>query len=181
MIYTDWYVCNHIQGMQLQNCDGTGRCMYQVNGNNYFRDRDCVHNCQLVECPNYRMCRSKRPMYILHCHGGRCLHCNMLFGRNLEFVNEKDECSVCLDNKSEFVKMPNCTHKLCCECFRNNEYHHVSNYKEAKLVDKEPESKKDSSDESSEVVDNEPPEYAGKCPICRQSNHIKWKQREKKN
>ena len=157
--------------MQPQNCNGDGRCLGQANDKDYYKLFNCNHNCQLIECPNYKMCNTKRPECILDSHGGRCLHCNMLFGKNLEFIQEKDECDVCSEEKLEFVKMPNCTHKLCPECFYSNNYPHVPHREENKILE-QPTIDVEVNDNEEETVETEPPKYAGKCPICRINIHI---------
>ena len=48
---------------------------------------DCLHNCELVECHNYRMCGQKRPQLLLDSHNGMCMNCAIMIGR-IKFIDE---------------------------------------------------------------------------------------------
>ena len=54
---------------------------------------------------------------------GRCLACNMDFGRTLFFFapSEGAECPVCLDDDEAHVQLPGCTHTVCVRCYRRTE------------------------------------------------------------
>jgi len=75
--------------------------------------------CSTQPCPNAEVCRETSwPLWLMDCHGGRCLNCNCHFGRDLAFDNIADECPVCYEENVRKVKMPFCTHRLCVPCFR---------------------------------------------------------------
>ncbi len=77
---------------------------------------DCPHNCQLKECHNFRMCREKRPQWVLDCHNSMCLDCALMIGK-IKFLDEKDDCPVCL-NKKDIIQI-SCGHKVCLDCWKN--------------------------------------------------------------
>lgn len=101
-------------------CTGDGDCLTQTTDcNTYGKDPDvsCVHNCQPVECPNFKVCGQVCPKWLLGCHDGRCWSCNFHFGKNLTFLEEDQECPICLETKPSVVQ-PNCTHSVCIDCFK---------------------------------------------------------------
>ena len=78
---------------------------------------DCPHNCELIECHNYRMCKQKRPQILLSCNNGMCLDCAIHIGR-IAFLDKKDNCPICLDNK-DMIEI-NCEkHNVCLDCWKN--------------------------------------------------------------
>jgi len=77
---------------------------------------DCVHNCQLVECHNYKFCGIKLPQWVLDCHRGMCSDCAVNYGR-IKFLTVKDDCPVCLVNK-DMIEISCEKHKICLECWQ---------------------------------------------------------------
>lgn len=77
---------------------------------------------EIIKCPNYKVCASKVPQWILDLKNGTCVTCDIAFGpwRNgkgkLEF-KDAVECSICLGTK-EGVSNPKCDHFICVECFK---------------------------------------------------------------
>lgn len=70
--------------------------------------------CVLHPCPNFEFCHSTRPLQQLHAHEGRCIHCNMCFGVDLQFLD--GDCPVCLQTGLRLATLPRCTHSVCLEC-----------------------------------------------------------------
>ena len=77
---------------------------------------NCLHNCQVVECHNYRMCKQKRPQRILWCHNGMCIDCAVSIGK-IKFLDIKDDCPICMENK-EVVEITCRKHNICLECWK---------------------------------------------------------------
>ncbi len=71
----------------------------------------------VIKCPNL-FCKTKMPKMLVDAFRGRCYDC---LGRNYNFIEvEVDrKCIVCSENKSCFVKLPNCNHNICISCFSN--------------------------------------------------------------
>jgi len=42
------------------NCSGDGNCLVQTDFNCYDVT-DCIHNCQPVQCVNYKLCETELP------------------------------------------------------------------------------------------------------------------------
>ena len=122
----------------MSSCEGRGDCIQQCSCECYddeeydipsevcscghrnhegYCKTECIYNCELAECHNYRMCRQKRPQNILDCHNGMCFDCAISFGR-IKFLDEKDDCPVCLVNK-DMIEINCGKHKLCLECWKN--------------------------------------------------------------
>ncbi len=74
-------------------------------------------------CKNFWLCKSE---YDNHPSGTRagmkklCYNCDIMFGKELELVPDI-ECPVCLEIKPSIIQ-PNCSHNICCECFRRMNY-----------------------------------------------------------
>jgi hypothetical protein len=106
-----------------RTCSGSGVCLSQncdpsiPSAYVKYSDTTCEHNCEPVKCPNFAVCREICPKWVLSCHGGRCLHCNMFFGKNLTFKDDPEECPVCME-VAPCVVQPNCSHSTCIACFR---------------------------------------------------------------
>jgi len=123
----------------MSSCEGRGNCITQCSCDCYHDEEceipsencscghrnhvqgyckvDCPHNCELVECHNYRMCGKKRPQNILDCHNGMCMDCAVSFGK-IKFLDEKDDCPICLVNK-DMIQVTCGRHKVCIECWKN--------------------------------------------------------------
>lgn len=118
------------------NCEGRGDCIKQCSCDCYdeesnipsedcscghrnhsgYCNTECRHKCELIECHNYRICGEKRPQYILDCHNGMCIDCMLLIGK-INFLNEKDDCPICTDNK-DMIKISCGKHKVCLDCWK---------------------------------------------------------------
>ena len=77
---------------------------------------ECAHNCNLVECHNYKMCGQKRPQIILDSHNGMCMDCAIIIGR-VKFLDEKDDCTICSINK-HMIEVSCGKHKFCLDCWK---------------------------------------------------------------
>jgi hypothetical protein len=135
-------------------CDGTGKCLTQSNINEYKYLFECSYKCQPIECPNFKLCKIRFPLWVGYCHQNRCTNCDVIWGnKDLEFITVTEDCPVCLESKKEHVKFPNCSHSVCIECFKNLNY------------DNEDE------DEYEDVLKNS---NKGKCVVCREINEPNW-------
>lgn len=104
--------CTGLGDCLCQNWDPSNLAMYVK-----YHDMTCEHNCEPVDCPNFALCSESCPKWYLSCHGGRCLHCNMFFGKNLTFKEEPEECPVCMET-AQCVVQPKCDHAMCISCFK---------------------------------------------------------------
>jgi hypothetical protein len=99
-------------------CDGTGECLTQICENEHESLFMCPYNCQPIECPNYKLCKSKFPKWVGDCHQNRCTNCDIFWGnKDLVFLTATENCPVCLEFKEEHIQFPNCTHSVCISCF----------------------------------------------------------------
>lgn len=98
----------------MSGCQGEGSCMTQVTLTRYSNN-SCPHNCQVVECHNFKMCSQKRPKWVLDCHNGMCMDCAINYGK-LKFLTENNDCPICL-NKKDSVELT-CLHKVCLDCWK---------------------------------------------------------------
>jgi len=87
-----------------------------TTGYDVYCQEDCPHNCQLVECHNYRLCEQKRPQIILDCHNGMCVDCAIMVGK-IKFLDEKDDCPICMENK-DMIEISCEKHKVCLDCWK---------------------------------------------------------------
>ena len=73
-----------------------------------------------IKCKNYELCDGVLPKWWFECKSNYlCINCDMLFGI-LEISNNL-ECPICMENKRS-IKLPNCEHTLCIECFKRCKY-----------------------------------------------------------
>jgi len=77
--------------------------------------KPCQHNCKLVPCNNFTMCKQSRPQRLLDCHNGMCLDCALLYGK-LRF-ERKGECPVCFTDK-DLVEVVCGKHNICLDCWK---------------------------------------------------------------
>lgn len=178
------------------SCDGNGNCLRQLNENEYYADPDvkCEYNCKSFECSNYILCKTTNPKWLLDCHGGLCLHCDMMFGKwcdgkgILNIINNV-ECPICYE-LTTCLSQPKCDHYICISCFKRCYYGDKNNDNEPMFpypdIENEyyadPENIKwknnyplidiynnicDELDEEYELKRSLEEIYLAKCPICR--------------
>ena len=99
----------------MSDCQGRGDCIIQDDSITGYSNKPCPHNCQLVECHNFKICGEKRPQNILDCHRGMCFDCKLVYGK-VKFLTEKEDCSICFINKDMVEIM--CGHTLCLDCWK---------------------------------------------------------------
>jgi len=124
-------------------CTGNGNCIYQcvcvcdsdmshaactcghrfhnkmIGGedecNIYCREQ-CKYQCVLVECHNFKLCKQKRPQWVLNSNKEMCIDCAIMIGK-ITFLNEIDDCPICFNHKD--MIMINCEkHKVCIDCWK---------------------------------------------------------------
>ena len=100
------------------NCSGDGSCLQQTDDG--YEESECIHNCQPVKCVNYELCESELPQWLAYkrIQTPICINCDVSFAGPLQFINKTEECCICMDNRDLFVKFQQCTHEVCCKCFR---------------------------------------------------------------
>ena len=107
---------NEIDWMESsQNPDYHGHISNLISLNNANEIDDSL---KLELCPNFSVCNQFLKVVQLEGFDGRCLDCDIVFGRNLEFETVLRECPICLGDNIDNVKMPNCCHSLCKNCFQ---------------------------------------------------------------
>jgi hypothetical protein len=113
-------------------CSGDGGCWEQSEDdmNVCVRAFDCPHNCALVKCPNFAVCGSAEPLWVIQCNDGLCGDCAITIGGPLQIValpaaqegaqgsQEGEECPVCLEVMTAAVQHGACSHRSCAGCFR---------------------------------------------------------------
>lgn len=103
-------------------CDGNGYCLT-------VRGLVCTFGCVLQECPNYFLCKSECPQFILDFNQGVCSLCIASFGNCIEnptpsnpilarVTTTTTECPICLTQGGEGALGPRCGHYLCTACIR---------------------------------------------------------------
>ena len=102
-------VCSCVHRNHTHLIGGTTEC-------DIYCQTECLHNCHLVECHNYRFCKQKRPQHILDCHNGMCMDCAIMIGK-IKFLNEKDDCPICMENK-DMIEISCGNHKVCLDCWK---------------------------------------------------------------
>ncbi len=74
--------------------------------------------CEIIKCPNYEVCSSDFPKCIGNCHQNRCINCDIIFGNiDLVFSEQSNMCDICYISNQQ-VKLPDCSHYTCIECFK---------------------------------------------------------------
>jgi hypothetical protein len=105
-------------------CNGDGSCLIQSDINEYTR-RCCLVDpmCVPVRFPNYLICDTTLPLWVLHCHRGTCMNCAIEYGRRLVFyhpeISKRPMCPVCLEEQDCFV-LHHCSHGICVPCMRRD-------------------------------------------------------------
>jgi hypothetical protein len=123
-----------------QPCEGDGSCIEKVdehledwdvndraeftyftfdNNENWFRKFACEHNCMPIKCPNFLICGNADQKYEFGYHNGRCLDCDIGYGKNFIFKEQTEECHICLEEKNIQVYFTGCdVHTCCLNCFK---------------------------------------------------------------
>ena len=114
----------------MTDCKGRGYCIEQCFGRghkNHLKEISgrkeydycktiCHHNCQLVECHNFRMCGQRRPQWVLDANNGMCIDCAVHYGK-IKFLDVKADCPICLEHKD--VILISCgNHTVCIACWK---------------------------------------------------------------
>lgn len=107
-IDSEFCSCGHRNHTKL--IGGNGECQI-------YCKEECPHNCELVECHNYRMCGQKRPQKLLDCDNGMCKDCAIMIGR-IKFLDDKGDCPICLVNK-DMIEISCGKHNVCLDCWKN--------------------------------------------------------------
>jgi hypothetical protein len=151
-------------------CDGTGQCLVRTGYGNTYESSDCQHNCQPLECPNYKLCKQRFPKWVGDCCQNRCVNCDIIWGdRNLVFLSVTEDCPVCLEFKSEHIKFPNCEHSVCISCFKKLNYSYDSKEEEEEEGEEGEEEEEDNftDNEDEDFIDNEETIVNRNCVVCR--------------
>jgi hypothetical protein len=111
----------------MSACKGRGSCIQQCGHRScskrmlggrydlYCKRGECPHNCQLIDCHNFRYCATTRPQEILDVNNGMCLHCAIHIGK-LTFLQENGSCGLC--KRLTEVALVSCTkHTFCMDCW----------------------------------------------------------------
>lgn len=84
--------------------------------NGEYCQEKCHHNCNLIECHNFRMCGVKEPHWLLNCNNGMCHECAVMIGR-IKFLDIEDECPICLETK-DMIQISCGKHNVCLDCWK---------------------------------------------------------------
>ncbi len=111
-----------------ENNNCSGQCFEQFDHLlPFYVKKNLNCDCTLVKCPNYDICKSELPEYLIGCYRGYCLNCDMKRNSNNDvniFTKKseiKEECPVCLEN-NYIYKLMECNHYLCGDCIHNLYY-----------------------------------------------------------
>ena len=97
-------------------------CTCGCRGHNlrYCRKAPCVHNCETIKCKNYDICGISTPKWNMTNHPGGdvglCFDCWAYRGE-LKKTSEREECSICYENKILVELSCHPAHKLCMSCW----------------------------------------------------------------
>jgi Zinc finger, C3HC4 type (RING finger) len=108
-IPSDVCSCGH-RNSHIQFIGGTTEC-------DIYCQKECPHNCQLVECYNFRLCGIKEPQECLDLFNEMCSECAMMIGK-IKFLDEKNDCPICMENK-DMIEISCGNHKVCIDCWKN--------------------------------------------------------------
>jgi hypothetical protein len=98
----------------MSACKGNGECLEQISERTYIVSQ-CAHDCEPQRCPNFIVCRTTCPQWVLDCNHGTCMSCAI---EEWDLKTQEDEdCSTCFKRKV-CVTNPHCDHMLCGKCFR---------------------------------------------------------------
>ena len=99
-------------------CNGLGHCLA-------LKDLLCKYKCKPESCPNFKICDSYLPRYMMDLNNGVCnicIYCIPVTNNSqyvLYFEEEKNwSCPICYEICSQSVRIPKCRHKVCSDCFK---------------------------------------------------------------
>jgi hypothetical protein len=73
-----------------------------------------------IKCINYHLCEAVLPKWWFDCRGNYlCINCNNFGWKQLVFKEMNEDCNVCFEHHSIFLKFPACEHYFCLVCSRN--------------------------------------------------------------
>jgi hypothetical protein len=118
-------------GVTSCSCDATGECRSDCASNlcarvtigpNYpeYVGGCGASTCHPVRCPNFELCATEVPLWLLHCHSNRCPLCDVHLNADVVEVQatEEFECAVCYEVCTVAAKLKGCSHSLCVSCFK---------------------------------------------------------------
>ena len=81
--------------------------------------------CRPVKCPNFELCATEVPLWLLHCHSNRCPLCNIHLNADVVEVHttEEFECAVCYEVTKVAAKLKSCSHSLCVSCLKECDFY----------------------------------------------------------
>lgn len=159
----------------MKSCPGNGEC-FKPNANIKYHnpkndDVTCDHQCTIQICPNYKLCNRSAPKWLFDAHHGRCWTCNLTFGIDLTFSDQRIECPICFVQTETSVAFPGCMkqHFICTKCFWN---HHITGYQDETYPEEERDWEEDEAevneeDEGDEARPHPNQDRQDKCMICR--------------
>lgn len=83
----------------------------------FYCQTECLYKCKLIECYNFRFCGKKMPQMLLDCHNEMCPMCAIYIGK-IKFLDIKEDCPICMDNKDIIQLSCDGKHKLCIDCWK---------------------------------------------------------------
>jgi len=103
-------------------CSVNGECLEEYFNHNTYKQKNmfCAKKCSAVMCANHIVCNSFRPKWSLDRTNGLCSPCYEKFGK-LKIKQYGEECPVCMYEKV-CVKLLNCDHYICVDCFKRFHY-----------------------------------------------------------
>lgn len=151
-----------------------GKCLISIKKNEFRSNGECAENCQPVRCANWDICGIAVPEHKIkeydpfgrYLSSGICESCYDKF-HSVLIINEypEEECCVCYSEGEKTIRMPNCIHELCVDCFRK--IHEFTNSFNWPRVFYKGETKLATWSDSDSDSDSEGNWY-NKCPICRE-------------
>jgi len=123
------------------DCTGDGRCLTECNcvylkrtkdchcfdythehlkGSNVRfckTDKPCNFNCHLKKCETFNYCGKSYPeWYYIYglTTGDQCNGCGIY---KVKFINEKENCLICSEDK--YIIETDCNHRFCLDCLQN--------------------------------------------------------------
>lgn len=166
-----------------QICDHAAeRCMFPY-GSSDGEYKQVSAECQdcggrMKKCPNWHFCHTSHPVQLMNCWGGRCLSCDMTFGRNLVFVDTNAECSICMEYSMDRMVFPGCgnNHTFCISCVKRSMF---GSYAQVAAICEEVNSEEKNQDDeydsqsAADALKRALPTITT-CPLCRASSLPPW-------